>query len=294
MKKQIASIIVTFNKKNLLREALEAHLKQTYATTVFIIDNDSQDGTGEMVAPYADQKNVFYYNTHANLGGAGGFHYGIQKAAEQGYDYFWLLDDDAVPYPTALEELVRAAEHLNDQFGFLCSNVRFTDGSACKMNIPDLHEDWLNSCNEYPYGLLRVDRATFVGFFVKRSTVEMVGLPIKEFFIWSDDTNYSHRIAREEPCYLVMDSLITHKMAINETASLVRDKSDRLGRYFYAYRNRLYNAREDGNLETYFLRVFTTTIRILMRSDRKAEKLKIMYKGVLAGLFFHPKVEYLP
>lgn len=293
MDKRIATIIVTYNKRDLLREALEAHLKQTCPAAVFVIDNDSHDGTGEMVSAFADSQTVFYYNTHANLGGAGGFHYGIQKAAEKGFDYFWLLDDDAVPHPDALEELVKASDRLEDRFGFLCSNVRFTDGAACKMNIPDLHEDWLNSYDLSSDGLLRVDRATFVGFFVKRSTVEQVGLPIKEFFIWSDDTNYSHRIAATGACYLVLNSLITHKMAINETASLVRDHSDRLGRYFYAYRNRLYNARAEGTLDKYFLKVFTTTIRILTRSDRKAEKLKVMYKGVFAGLFFHPEIDHL-
>ena len=41
-----------------------------------------------------------------NLGGAGGFHLGVQAAYEQGYDRIWLLDDDVVPAPDCLSVLL--------------------------------------------------------------------------------------------------------------------------------------------------------------------------------------------
>lgn len=292
--KNIAAIVVTFNKKEYLRENVEALLKQTHPLTILVIDNDSHDGTVEMMRQYTDRKTVLYFNTGANLGGAGGFHYGIKKAAELGFDYFWLMDDDAMPEPDALSAVVAAAETLQDNFSFLCSNVRFTDGTACKMNVPDLTENWLNEDALLKEGLLSVDRATFVGFFIPKRVVSSIGLPIKEFFIWSDDTNYSHRAVKTAPAYLVLNSKITHKMAQNETASLVKDNSDRLGRYYYAYRNRHYNARHEGWEGKYLLRILTTTFHILTSSGNKTEKLKVMYRGAWDGLFFEPAIEFLP
>ena len=289
----VAAVVVTYNKRDLLLENLTALFGQTAQVSIIVVDNDSQDGTGEAVRKFLEKPGFHYFNTHENLGGAGGFHYGITKANELGYDYVWLMDDDAIPEPDALEEILKATEQLDGNFGFLCSNVRFTDGSACEMNIPDLHEKWLNSAELMKQGLLRVDRATFVGFFLSMDTVRKVGLPIKEFFIWADDTNYSHRINKLAPCYFVLDSKITHKMALNQTASLVNDKGVRLERYFYAYRNRHYNARTEGWEGKYLLRILTTTIRILTKSDRKKEKLLVMYRGVLAGFFFRPQVDYL-
>lgn len=292
--KKVAAIVVTFNKKQLLKQCLDALLDQSYPVSVFVIDNNSKDGTDELIASYTDEPRIHYYNTGANLGGAGGFNYGLKRAYSEGYDYFWLMDDDAVPDTSSLEALISAAETIHYQFGFLCSNVRFSDGTACKMNIPDLDKDWLNEYSHVSDSLLKVSRATFVGFFLSRDIVRRVGLPISDFFIWSDDSNYSHRISAIEPCYIVLNSIIVHHMAINETASIVRDESDRISRYYYAYRNRHYNARTEGWEDKYLLQILTTTIRILTRSKRKTQKLYYMYKGFLAGLLFHPTIEYLP
>ena len=37
------------------------------------------------------------YNTGKNLGGAGGFAFGLRKAIELGYLYAWIMDDELYP-----------------------------------------------------------------------------------------------------------------------------------------------------------------------------------------------------
>ena len=44
----------------------------------------------------------------ANYGGAGGFAYGMAQALAHGADLIWLMDDDTVPEPGALEALLQA------------------------------------------------------------------------------------------------------------------------------------------------------------------------------------------
>jgi GT2 family glycosyltransferase len=44
-------------------------------------------------------------------------------------DYVWLMDDDTVPTPSALTELLKGAKKVNNQFGFLASDVRWTDNT---------------------------------------------------------------------------------------------------------------------------------------------------------------------
>ena len=43
-------------------------------------------------------------------------------------------------------------------------------------------------------GILLAEQATFVSLFLKAGTIRAVGLPVKEFFIWGDDIEYTRRI----------------------------------------------------------------------------------------------------
>ena len=88
MTKGVAAVVVTYNRKALLRQCVASLLGQTWADMdIWVIDNASTDGTGAMLAPLIGDGRVHYQNTGGNLGGAGGFEYGLRVAAQQGYDY---------------------------------------------------------------------------------------------------------------------------------------------------------------------------------------------------------------
>jgi GT2 family glycosyltransferase len=55
-----------------------------------------------------------------------------------------------------------------------------------------------------------VNALTFVSFLVPFDLVRKVGLPLKEFFSWGDDTEYSFRLARFSRLYQVGKSKTTH------------------------------------------------------------------------------------
>ena len=52
--------------------------------------------------------------------------------------------------------------------------------------------------------------ATFVSLFFRAESVRCFGLPIAEFFIWCDDLEWTRRVSRERPCYVVPASVVTH------------------------------------------------------------------------------------
>ena len=56
-----------------------------------------------------------------NLGGAGGFHTGMRLALEAGYEWLWIMDDDSLAAPTALEKLLAADRALAGEYGWLSS-----------------------------------------------------------------------------------------------------------------------------------------------------------------------------
>ncbi len=292
--KTIFAVVVTYNRKVLLREGILALLaSENENLRILVVDNAGTDGTKEYIADLLENPAVIYENTGKNLGGAGGFAYGIRRAVTLGAYYVWLMDDDCIVTETALEGFLRCAEALNDNFGFLSGVVRWTDGSICKMNAQ--RKTLSKELSDFTRNQ-RVKLASFVSLFLTAKVIEEVGLPYREFFIWGDDWEYTSRISKEYPCYLVADSIAVHKSKNNIGADIVSDTGDRLDRYFYAYRNEGYFYAKEGlrGKLYYFIKKLYHRIKIrFSKTPMKKEKLAILRQGARAVKTFKPTKEYV-
>ncbi|QTE72697.1 glycosyltransferase family 2 protein [Clostridiales bacterium FE2011] len=295
MEKSYAVIVVTYNRKELLKENIECLLSQRPVIPhIIIIDNHSTDGTKEYIADYISEEKIEYCDTGSNLGGAGGFSFGIKYAAEKDYDYIWVMDDDCMPTENALEEFIKADKELNGQYGFLSSKVLWKDGSICTMNLQ--RKTLTKTLECFDNNINQVVMASFVSLFLKREIVVEMGLPIKEFFIWTDDWEYTRRISLKYPCYAVRDSVVIHKSKSNIGANIASESADRLDRFNYLYRNDVYLYRREGIKGFCYeaARLTGHCIRVLTKSkDNKGKRLAKIYKGTISGLKFKPEIEYI-
>lgn len=293
MKSDVLAIVVTYNRKAILAECLGALEEQTAPADILVVDNASDDGTGDFLRPMADSGRILYENTGANLGGAGGFQHGLRVGAKLGHRYLWIMDDDSVPKPTALERLLEAAEKL-DSFGYLSGKTLWTDGSLCRMNIQrDLK---MGNIADFSGDAVPSGAATFVSLLIPTRVVLEVGLPIGEFFIWADDLEYTRRISRRYPCYVIPASETVHKCETNNGGNISTDVPERIERYRYAYRNEVYVYRREGfsGIRRLLLRTPLHIWRVLTRSDsRRLARIRVILGGTFRGLFFNPPIEYV-
>ena len=299
MDKKTCAIVVTYNRVDLLKKCIFALLAQTITSfDIILIDNGSTDETAKYIKEeYGNEPRIKYYNPGVNIGGAGGFSYGIKKSVIMGYEHLWLMDDDTIPEPDALEILISTGRKLNDQYGFLSSYAKWIDGSACEMNVPEISPLWRNNVElQFSNRIIRLSSASFVSMFLRAEVVRKIGLPIKEFFIWADDMEYSKRISRVFPCYFVFDSQVIHEMKSNTATTILQASGDRLSRYKYLYRNRYYIAKRGRKLELFEYFVYIkNTLREIVSSNNK-NKIKMVYiviKSTISGVFFDPKIEYV-
>lgn len=295
--KDVVAIVVTYNRKEYLKKCLEALLEQREICDILIVDNYSTDGTKEEIEKYINLKQIIYMNTGANLGGAGGFNYGTRKALELGYKYIWLMDDDCIVNKDSLKELLEADKHLNGKYGFLSSVVLWKDGKVCKMNKQKISSNWFEQEMLLKYGLLSTYYATFVSFFVRKEVVEDVGLPIKEFFIWGDDVEYTNRISKKYNCFIVGKSQVLHDTKNNEGSNIARDEVTRLNRYKFAYRNEMYIAKKNGikGILRQIAKICLHIFRVLAKNKNghRIKKWSIIIGSSLKGIFFNPNVEVI-
>jgi GT2 family glycosyltransferase len=91
-KLQISLILVTMNRKEILKRCLESLRLQNFTNyEIIIVDNASNDGTGNMVQRSFPEVRYFYISK--NLGVPGGRNYGAQMSAGE---FLVFLDDDAI------------------------------------------------------------------------------------------------------------------------------------------------------------------------------------------------------
>lgn len=288
-----SAVIVTRNRIDLLKLALEKLLEQTLPLDhIIIVDNVSDDGTIEFLHSIKSEK-ILPIFAEKNEGGAGGFYRGIKHAYEIGSDYIWIMDDDTIATPTALEELIKGFKILKDRdVGFITSNVRYKDYTPCLMNISNCNFVW----NEFAQdGLIRVNHSSFVSMLIPRRVVREFGLPFKEFFIWGDDGEYSTRIAQHMEGYVSARSIVFHYMNDNKGVDIFNTPHDRIDRFYYFYRNWMFTNKFRGKEQAkHYVRETKRLIRDIRKSSTpcKREKIKTIKRGLKDGKAMNWSIDF--
>jgi len=250
----VAAVVVTYNRKELLRQCLGGILAQTRPVdAIYVVDNASTDGTDQMIAAeYADR--VIYERLPENTGGAAGFHHGMKRAYEDGHDWIWVMDDDAEPQPHCLEYLLK---HAGPDVGYLAPLILGGDGRLQSYHHKRLSKRLFTSevsparwqCwrTGVPSSPVRIDANAFVGPLINARFLSSVGLPNAGFFITWDDTEFTYRLSRRGKCFLIPEAIIVHKDS--QVGAVPRGGGPRM---YYSYRNQVLFVRlVDGHFASW-------------------------------------------
>lgn len=208
----LVAVVVTYNRLDKLRLTLARLLAVPEAdlAVVLVVDNASNDGTGDWLSAQDDPRLVVHRSAH-NSGGAGGFETGMRLASTR-FDPDWMvvMDDDARPLPGAL-----AAFHGADNSAWdaVAAAVYYPNGDICEMNRPSRNPFWHAReffrtlfgggrrgfhvrPEDYDGPGMAVDVASFVGLFVSRRAIERVGYPDGALFVYGDDGLFTLGLSR--------------------------------------------------------------------------------------------------
>lgn len=300
----ISAVVVTYNRKELLLECLEALLNQTSPLQrIYLIDNAGIDGTYELLEKkgYLSNPIIDYEKLPENIGGAGGFSYGLQKAYENAHDFYYLLDDDAEPECDAIERLIH---FLDKPYGAFASAV-YHNFELQQTS----HRGNFDYCHIYPtpqkalplaaysHESIEIDMASFVGFLISHDAVTKIGFPKAEFFIHFDDTEYCMRLAKYSKILMIPASIIHHKEKRQEEKiekrflwiKKNRIRYDKLRIKYFGRRNSVYLARFHSTckIKTYIkiLSEYLILIKdIIIYDDNKLARIHFSTSSYLDGL----------
>ncbi len=205
---RLVAVVVTHRRLAQLQVTLAALLVAPARDLagVVVVDNASGDGTAAWLATQQDPR-LTVLTLPENCGGAGGFEAGMRQAmASMAPDWIVVMDDDARPEPGALAAF--QALDLSGYDGFAAA-VRHPDGTLCEMNRPTFNPFWhkrillktllgggrgafhLGEADFARPGIRPVDGASFVGFFVRATTITAEGYPDPALFLYGDDAIYT-------------------------------------------------------------------------------------------------------
>jgi GT2 family glycosyltransferase len=303
MNKKIGVVIVSYNRLNKLKIAINSFEKQTVLPVyIIIVNNHSLDGTEAFLKEWEKENSGYQkkvINTESNLGGSGGFYLGLSTSLKLSADWIWVSDDDAFPKPDALEKassFLDSNEDNLDNISAICGEV-INNGEIdldhrrtifvrhCKiLSVPSSKDQYLNPFFE-------INSFSYVGTIINKYKIMQVGLPNKDFFIYYDDSEHSLRLSKVGKILCVPKIVVFHDQPLD----LKKRSSGISWKTYYGMRNSLVMYREffpKFIVDMYFQKQMLKLFFEKIFSPKKAKENAIIKQGLLDGrskkLGIHP------
>ena len=272
---KIIAIVPTYNRPNLLLKNIYCLLNQNRALDkIIIVDNASEPETRQVLESmgYLSHPQLKYIRLDNNIGSSGGFRAAMMAAIDAGADWVWGMDDDAFPRYDALSRLMEA--NISDEYQCLWSNA----DDDCSFEEP----------------IKLVDHFMFVGYFVSRKLIQIIGYPDEKFYMYHDDTEYSQRITSHGfPIVKVRDSVIDHKGYDKRGVAVTTYGLFGINfsvfncepfRIYYMYRNGIYTKLNSVDCMHYFFKTLTVTFpKYLLVRPRSGLAIALALFHMLSG-----------
>lgn len=276
---KVIAVVVAWNRAELLKETLQALANQSAELfSVVAVNNASTDHTAQVLQDSPVSINVV--ELPHNYGGAGGFTAGIARALTLGAEYIWLMDDDTVPSPTALEELLKVQSELKTPAPVLASRANWVDGREHPMNTPRTKGVFGKQAKIKHSQLREIRSASFVSVLLDAKVIKQRGLPVADYFLWNDDFEYTARLIRGRTGYYVSSSQVEHR-----TKTFGNSTFNPGERFYNEVRNKIWcftrsNALNPIEKILYGGKTLLRWLRYLLTAESKKRAFELLIKGI--------------
>lgn len=224
---KIFVIIVTYNGLKWLDKCVGNLRNSLVPVTPIVIDNSSSDGTSEFLE--TNYPETIFIKSKKNLGFGKANNVGLRKAAELGFDYVFLLNQDAWINPDTIKLLIEC--HLqNQEYGILSPVHLNGSGKALDKNFanymapeitPGFMSDTFLGCQKSIYNTSYVNAAAWL---ISKECQERVGGFDPIFPHYGEDDDYLNRVRYHGfKIGIVPQTVIFHDRTCKEYSQLKRD-----------------------------------------------------------------------
>ena len=224
---KLLTIIVTYNAMRWVDQCLGSVKASTVKSDLFIVDNGSSDGTRTYIAEHYPDAILVRSEVNLMFGRANNL--GLEFALKNGYDYVYLLNQDAWVMPETFEMMIEIQKKHVD-FGLLSPIQNSSDGYSYEKLFGHLVVEKLE--NDYrERALCEVEFVQAAHWLLTRRSIEIVGGFSPSFPHYGEDENFCHR-ARH---YGLKIGVVPHATAVHDAANnpLATNKQKRYRYYIH-------------------------------------------------------------
>lgn len=320
---KVCVVTVTYgDRARYLSQLIEVCLGLESVSNIVVVDNCSSCGDGFFTSFKNDKIHHVYLDS--NTGSANGYKVGIQYALSQfDCEFVWLLDDDNVPKYNALDKLLDSYNEIylkknahnfavqSRRPGFIAHSSIFSNSDYYKLykdynrflgfsfyNLSVkvsglLFRPKVNNL-ECADGIYPVDYTEYGGTLLNINLIKDIGLPNDEYFLYSDDAEYTARITKSDgEIFILKDSVVDdvdfswNSQGGSKSFLPILDDSSEF-RVYYSTRNQLYfqkNFRVKSKFSFFvngFIYIFILTAAALFKF--RLNRLVTIYDSIRDGL----------
>lgn len=184
-------IIVTYNAMRWIERCFASLAASTLASDVFVVDNGSTDGTLEWLQEHRAD-NLTVRRSASNCGFGAGNNLALSYALERGYEYVYLLNQDAWVMPDCFEKLIGAAQ-THPSYGILSPMQLQADGVTPDRLFAKHCGKSLRKAGAGGSEVLEVKFVMAAHWLVTRECLEVTGGFSPTFQQYGEDDNYIDR-----------------------------------------------------------------------------------------------------
>lgn len=235
----VAALILNWNGYDQTKECLQSLANQTHKPDIYVIDNNSSDGSGERIAKEFPDVQVLFNSSNDGFGG--GINFAAQTINLNEYEYLWILNNDVLfSESNCLSELLGTMDD-NPEIGILSPKI---------LKYPEIDEIWFEQAYvdweigdvghrkepmKDPNGTVYNDYIPLCCALVRTEAFRNVNGLAEEYFLYYEDVDFGVKVKRAGYS-LVTDCRATvyHRVSQSSTSST---------QSYYNTRNRIIFAR---------------------------------------------------
>ena len=293
---KLGIVIVTYNSEKHLPRLLDSIVIQKYRDLiVYIVDNNSNDNSLNIIQKYQSGLSLCIINTKTNNGFARGNNIGIQKAMDDGCEVIFILNPDMQLEERCIDILINKLLHDED-IGVIGPIVLFGDNPEKIVQVYGVNANFRTQkkvdrfcnrllTNEIPPENF-IDMVLGGAMMIRSSVLKITGLFEEDYFMYNDEIDIAYRVKKAGFKTICMrDAIVRH---FHDFAA--QNKRGNNLMYYYMMRNRYLYFKK---YQLYFnlglsliIEVFSFPLKIIW-SIRRMGNIKILehyYSGLVDGL----------